>query len=87
MESSQPKQVLDQRFFHITFIAMVLGTLVAGAITVWLANDFRVETTPVAITSNIDSQTAASQIPETFAGPVNEANFTVHSNEMVSSFR
>jgi hypothetical protein len=37
--SGQSTQVLDQRFFHITGLALVLGTLVAGAITLWLAND------------------------------------------------
>jgi hypothetical protein len=37
--SGQSTQVLDQRFFHITGLALVLGTLVAGVITLWLAND------------------------------------------------
>ena len=37
--SGQSTQTLDQRFFHITGLVLVLGTLVAGAITLWLAND------------------------------------------------
>ena len=77
--SSQPEPILDQRFFHITGIAMVFGTLVAGAIMVWLANDNRMTQAPALIT--------ALPEPVTFAGPVNETDFRIHSNEMASSFR
>ena len=85
--SSQPAPVLDQRFFQLTGIAMVFGTLVAGAIMVWLANDIRMTENSVLITANVVSQTTTLQEPVTFAGPVNEVNFRVHSNEMVSNFR
>jgi hypothetical protein len=70
--SSQPDQVLDQRFFHITGLAMVLGTLVAGAITVWLANDIRPTEIPVLITDNIARQTSALKKPEKFPDPITE---------------
>jgi hypothetical protein len=85
--SNQPAPVLDQRFFHITGIAMVVATLVAGAIMVWLANDVGTTEKPVLITANVVSPTTALQEPVTFAAPVNEVNFRINSNEMVSSFR
>jgi hypothetical protein len=56
---------------------MVVGTLAAGAITVWLANQTGVTQTPVLITSNIVSDTMAAQEPETFVGLVTEANFRI----------
>ena len=36
--TSQPEQALDQRFFHVTGLVIVLATLMAGAITLTLAN-------------------------------------------------
>ena len=84
---SQPEQVLDKRFFHITGVAMVLATLVAGAITVWLANDIRMSHTSLIIARGMGNQTSALQKPQTFAGPVNEVNFRINSNEMVSNSR
>ena len=85
--SSQPEPVLDQRFFHITGITMVFGTLVACVIMVWLANDIRMTQAPALITTNVVSLTTALPEPVTFAGPVNEIDFRIHSNEMASSFR
>jgi hypothetical protein len=37
--SNPPAKVLDKRFFQVTGIVMVLATLLAGTITLWLAND------------------------------------------------
>ena len=36
--TSQPEQALDQRFFHVTGLVIVLATLMAGAITLTLTN-------------------------------------------------
>ena len=36
--TSQPEQVLDQRFFHVTGLVIVLATLIAGAITLTLTS-------------------------------------------------
>ena len=83
--SSQPEQVLDQRFFHITGIAMVLGTLVAGAIMVCLASDTGVTTTPVLIIGSSDNQASALGKTGRITGPVTEVNFRVHLNDMVSN--
>jgi hypothetical protein len=85
--SSQPEQVLDQRFFHMTGLAMVLGTLVAGAITVWLATDTGMA--PTGITRNIGkgNPTERSQKHQIFVVPVSEVNFRVRSNEMVFNSR
>ena len=37
--SRPPDEVLDNRFFHVTGIVMVVATLLAGAIILRLAND------------------------------------------------
>jgi hypothetical protein len=83
--SSQPEQVLDQRFFHITGLAMVLGTMVAGAIMLWLANDIGMTKPPLLIIGSRDSQATSLGEPVRFSGPVTEANSRVYSNEMVSN--
>ena len=36
-QSSQPDTTLELRFFHATGIVMVLGTMMSGAIMLWLA--------------------------------------------------
>ena len=85
--SSQPEPVLDQRFFHVTGVVMVLGTLMAGAIMLWLANDVGVTETPHLVTASRDSQATAFGEPLSIAGPITEVNFRVHPNEMVSNSR
>lgn len=81
---SQPEQVLDQNFFYLTGIAMVMGTLAAGAIMVWLANDIGVQQTSALTVGSSDNQASASGEPTRLAGPITEVNFTVHSHDMVS---
>jgi hypothetical protein len=87
--TSQPEQVLDQRFFHMTGLAMVLGTVVAGAITIWLANDRMSQPSlhTLHITKVSGRPTSALQEPPTIAGAVAELPFSIHANEMVSNSR
>jgi hypothetical protein len=51
---SPPANVLDKRFFQVTGIVMVLVTLVAGSITVWLASEVTTLKQPDLIASTID---------------------------------
>lgn len=58
--SSQPAEALDHRFFRNTGLVLVMGTLMAGAITLTLAmNMAETETTKI-IASTIDVAPAAS---------------------------
>jgi hypothetical protein len=83
--SNKPEHVLDQKFFHMTGLAMVLGTLLAGAITVWLAHDTGRSVPTLVITRNIENRTGVSQKPNTFNGLISEVNFRIY--EMVSNAR
>ena len=45
-QSSQPDTTIERRFFHATGIVMVLGTIVSGAIMLWLATNTQTSLPP-----------------------------------------
>jgi hypothetical protein len=51
---SPPTNVLDKRFFQVTGIVMVVITLAAGSITIWLASEMTTIKQPDVIASAID---------------------------------
>ena len=79
--TKQSDQTLDQRFFQLTGLVMVLGTLLAGTIMVWLANDM--EKSATIVISNIYIEPPL-QAPDSFAGtPLGKANVSLSLNEKV----
>jgi hypothetical protein len=82
--SGQSTQVLDQKFFHVTGISLVLGTLVAGAITLWLANDMG-KTQARFLLNTTDSSHTTLPTAERFTGRIAEVNARLQFERMVSN--
>ena len=82
--SGQSTQTLDQRFFHITGLVLVLGTLVAGAITLWLANDMG-ETQARFLISATENSHTTLPTTEKFADQIAEASARLQFERLVSN--
>jgi hypothetical protein len=59
-QSSQPDNTPERRFFHATGIVMVLGTMISGAILLWLATHMQSPAAPAqfAVYGRGDDQSA-----------------------------
>lgn len=80
--TKQSGQTLDHRFFQLTGLVMVLGTLMAGTIMLWLANDMEKPSNIVISTMNFEP--TPLQAPESAAASrVGQPNASLSLNEMV----
>lgn len=82
--SGQSTQTLDQRFFHITGLVLVFGTLVAGAITLWLANGMG-ETQARFLISTTENSHTTLPTTEMFADQIAEASARLQFERLVSN--
>ena len=68
----QPEQCLDHRFFQATGLVMILGTLMAGVITLFIAINMA-ETEPVKVIANkMDAGPAAFETARKLADTISD---------------
>ena len=73
---SQRHQILDQRFFQLTGLVLVMGTLMAGTIMLLLANDMGKKEMLIVATSATETQPTPLLAAEEFGGQTAEVNIS-----------